>query len=164
MKNLIELLTDKDNVAATGNKYIFPVKVNNEKGEFSHFDDKLGIIKLYQVVGRVNRKAFINEEERYYSQIGTKKGLNAILREIADQDEGTIAGRLKVLEIVESEITPDIEEFYFNSKSADDPKEKYRKKAGKDGDYLTHKGEQIFRFVKWVFNNEKDVLLEHDEE
>lgn len=163
MRHLVDLLSDKDNVAITGSKYIFPVKEYNEAGEFTKHSDTLGVVKLYQLVGKINQgKSFVNDEERYYSQIGKIKGLTALLRELADLDNGTIEGRLVVHEFIESEIPEEYEDMFFNSKD-DDPKEKYRKKTGKDGEYLLSKGEQIFRFVLWVFDDTKNIYVKHDQ-
>lgn len=160
---LVELLSDKDNVAITGNKFLFPVKEYDDAGNFTTYSENYALIKLYQLKSKFNRKSgFVNDEERYFSQLGTKLGLTALLREIADFEKGLIEGKLVAQEYVESEIPEGYDKIYFNNKDVD-PKERYRKRSGKGGDYLTHKGEQIFRFISWEFDDDvKDILLEHD--
>jgi hypothetical protein len=159
-KNLIELLSDKENVAVTGNKYVFPVKVQDEKGDFSHFSEEYSMLKLYQLTSKFNReKGFVNDEERYFTQLGTVKGIKALLRELANLEEGTIEGRLSLFECVESDIPEHFESKYFASGDRD----RYKKKNPSTKEMLTKNGEQIYRFIDWVFNPEvKDVYVEND--
>lgn len=162
MKKLIELQKDKDNVAITGNVFIFPIKKYTEEGEDDGYDEELALIKLYQLTSKFNKKAgIVNHEERYFTQIGSHKGLKALINELSE--DGMIEGRLVVHECIESEIPPEYHALYFSGKRDADPKERSRKKHKVTKEYLTHNGEQIFRFVKWTFDeSERDILVEHD--
>lgn len=161
MRKLIELQKDVNNVDITGDVYIFPVKTYNEEGEHVGYDESLGLLKLYQITSKWNKKkGFVNYEERYFTQIGHPKGLKSLINELSEN--GKIEGRLVVHECLESEIPIEYHDLYFNSKTDTDPKERYRKKHSETKEYLKKNGEQIWRFVKWVFDDEKDILVEHD--
>lgn len=162
-KHLIELISDKENTAVTGSKYVFPVKVQDEKGDFSHYSEEYSMLKLYQLTSKFNReKGFVNDEERYFTQIGTIKGIKALLRELADLEHGTIEGRLSLFECVESDIPEYFDSKYF-ANSDNDPRERYKKKNPSTKEYLTKNGEQIYRFIDWVFDPEvKDIYVEND--